>query len=58
MKKIWNWLTEDFDACYDQEPLMPNSIKEWLLTLVGSSLGLGFLLLMIYAVAAIERLMN
>ncbi len=58
MKKIWNWLTEDFDACYDQEPLMPTSLKEWLLTLAAGSLGLGFLLLMIYAVAAIERLMN
>ncbi len=54
MKKFWNWLTEDFDKGYEQEPLLPSTLKEWLIVLGGGFIGLVFLTIFIYSVHALE----
>lgn len=53
-KKIWNWIMSDFDKGYDQEPLLPHTLKEWLILISGSVFGLILFVILIYWFRALE----
>ena len=42
MKKIWKWLTSDFDNCYDNAPMLPTSFKDFLILLAGGLITISF----------------
>lgn len=54
MKKFWKWFIQDFDKGYNQEPLLPSTLKDWLVVIGGGLIGVIFLIIFIYGAHALE----
>lgn len=54
IKKLWNWFKDGFDDGYRNEDVSPQSLKEWMIFLVGGAVGFFCLIVLINFVNLLE----
>lgn len=58
IKKLWNWFKDGFDDGYRNEDVSPQSLKEWMIFLVGGAVGFLCFFLAIHVVYLLEMFIH